>query len=332
MAVYNGMPYLPKAVDSILEQSFGDLEFLVADDASTDGSATYLASLTDARIRILTNKENLGLSRSLNLGLDVARGDYVARMDHDDLSLPARLAEQVAYMDAHPEIDVCGTWTRTIGLQTEQTWRYPRTDAEIRAEMLFASVIVHSSAMLRRSSFERHNLRYDPKIARAQDYELWVRAAPHLRFANLGKVLLRYRVHVGQVGALHSAEQQVMADQMRAGLLRDLGLKPTASELKRHNAISRWQFETSLEHLDQVEAWLLKLADANRKSARYASLPFAKTLEARWWAACRVNLSSGMASWRRYSSSELARAAGRSPLERTQFWLKALAREWGLRS
>src|SRR3972149_7024941 len=99
MAVYNGLPYLPQAMESILNQTLRDFEFIVVEDASLDDSLSVLRSYNDRRIRLIVNKKNLGLSRSLNKGLDAANGEYVARMDHDDISLPTRLAEQKAYLD-----------------------------------------------------------------------------------------------------------------------------------------------------------------------------------------------------------------------------------------
>jgi glycosyltransferase involved in cell wall biosynthesis len=331
MAVHNGLPHLPDAVESILGQSFADFEFLIVDDASTDGSSEYLALQTDPRIRLITNATNQGLTRSLNHGLDEAQGEYVARMDHDDLSLPGRLAAQVSSMDAHPEIDVLGAWARTLGLDPEQTWRYPLTDADIRAELLFASVLVHSSVMLRRASFKSHNLRYDPNIARAQDYELWTRAAAQLRFANLGKVLLRYRVHPEQIGAQQNAEQQAVADEVRARQLAALGLQPSLEELAQHNAIARWDYGPSAADLDRVEAWLLHLAEANRAAGRYAPDSLARALERRWWSACRHARLLGLEAWRRYRTSPLSDGAGRGPREKSAFFADAVLREWGFR-
>jgi hypothetical protein len=331
MAVHEGQPYLPEAVESILGQTFNDFEFLIIDDASTDGSSEYLASLSDSRIRLLANKTNLGLTRSLNRGLDEARGEYVARMDHDDISLPDRLAAQVAYLDAHPEVDVLGTWARTLGLNPEQTWRYPLADADIRAEMLFASVLVHSSVMLRRASLEAHELRYDPAIARAQDYELWTRAAPHLHFANLDEVLLRYRVHPGQVGAQQHAEQQAVADTVRAGQLKALGLQPSAEELALHNAIARWEFSPGAADVDRVEGWLLRLAEANRQSGRFAPDSLVRALERRWWPACRRARALGLDAWRRYRASPLSGGAERSLRQKSAFFADSVLREWGFR-
>lgn len=329
MAVHNGMPFLSEAVDSILGQSFREFEFIVIDDASSDGSFRLLREIDDERVRTITNKKQLGLSRCLNKGLAAAKGKYIARMDHDDISLPGRLAAQLDYLEANPKIDVLGTWARTLGLRREQTWKYPTGDSEIRAEMLFNSVLVHSSVMLRRSSFAKYKLRYAPKVARAQDYELWRRAAKHLHFANLRKVLLRYRIHPQQVGHKHGRQQQAVAATVRAGQLNALGLRPSQAQVNLHNSISQWRFPASRAGLLEVESWLSTIRDANSKTRLYDPKVLDAVLERRWWAACRAAVSLGKPAWELYKGSSLASQGSRSATDKAVFWSKALLREGG---
>src|SRR5258705_775698 len=104
LPVWNGERHLAAAIESVLGQSFTDFELLIVDDGSTDGSAALIRRYGDERIRLFENEKNLGVTRSLNLGLAQARGRYVARMDADDLSAPERLARQVAFLDSHPEV------------------------------------------------------------------------------------------------------------------------------------------------------------------------------------------------------------------------------------
>lgn len=323
MAVHNGLPYLQPALDSILSQAFTGYELIVVDDASTDGSAKVLANIRDEHLRLITNERNLGLTKSLNKALEIAHGEYIARMDHDDLSLPLRLSQQVEFLDAYPEIDVLGTWARTLGAEPEQTWRYPLYDDEIRSELLFHSVLVHSSVMWRRFTFERHDLRYAPEIARAQDYDLWVRAAPHVRFANLDRVLLHYRIHADQIGAQYGEEQQEVATQVRLRQLLALGLAPNPGELHLHNQISQWQFPADVAGLQAVEAWLLQLRDANRDTGMYPRAAFNVVLERLWWAACTGAMHLGREAWRLYRRSPLVRMARRGLLPRARFFLKS---------
>lgn len=326
MAVHNGLPYLQEAVESILSQKFSDLEFLIVDDASADGSLDLLQGYTDKRIRIISNQKRLELSRSLNLGLDAALGEYIARMDHDDISHPSRLAEQVRFLDANLKIDVVGTGARTIG-DAQQIWSYPKNDEDIRSEFIFNSALVHSSVMIRKSTFERQKLRYKPEFKRAQDYELWARAAPDLHFANLARELVRYRIHAKQVGKEHAKEQQAAATAIRENGLKSLGMQPTKDQIELHNHVSKWEFSTPEVELGKLELWFLKLNSANRESRYVPVAAFGRALERRWWAACRAQVKIGLEAWRSYRRSPLSRLGKRSAISRAKFFAKAIMRE-----
>ena len=323
LAVHNGERYLAEAMESILDQSLRQFEFIVIDDASTDGSAAILNGYADQRIHQITNRKRLGLTRSLNLGLKQANAEYIARMDHDDISLQPRLALQSAYLDAHPDVDMCGTWAKTLGLEPEQTWRYPVEDGEIRSEMLFNSVLVHSSVMLRRAALEAHGLHYDPEIERAQDYELWTRAAGQLRFANIDRVLLRYRIHAEQVGKQQSAQQQAVAQMVRRRQVEALGIQPTRQQIELHDAISLWGFRKDLEFLQTVEAWLLTLRNANAGQKIYPEPAFSRVLGRRWWATCKAAQTLGPAAWEEYRQSTLSGLGSPGTLPLIRFFLKS---------
>jgi glycosyltransferase involved in cell wall biosynthesis len=326
MAVHNGLPYLQEAVDSILGQTFGNFEFLIVDDGSTDGGLDFLQSYADKRIRVISNPKRLELSRSLNLGMDAALGEYIARMDDDDISHTSRLADQVRFLDANPKIDVLGTGAKTLG-ETRQIWSYPKSDEDIRSEFIFNSALVHSSVMMRRSTFERHKLRYDPEYKRSQDFELWTRAAPDLRFANLGSHLVRYRIHPKQIGHEQADEQQAAASAVRERGLGFLGVKPSQDQIELHNNVSKWDFSAPGVELGLVELWFSELDRANRASRHLPISAFGRALERRWWAVCRTNVKIGLEAWRTYTRSPLSKFGSRSALSRARFYGKALLRE-----
>lgn len=323
MAVHNGQAHLQAALDSIFQQSFSDFELLVIDDASTDGSAALLAACSDSRLQVFKNPKQLGLAASLNIGLERATGEHIARMDHDDVSLPRRFERQVTYLDMYPDIDVLGTWAVTLGLEKEQTWAYPTADADIRSELIFNPVLVHSSVMLRRESLLRAGLHYDPQVPRAQDYDLWTRAAEDLHFANLPEVLLQYRIHPAQVGNTFGVEQQTVADKIRLTQVQNLGLHPAEDELALHNAISRWQFPVDATGLTALERWFLALRTANRATGAYPAAAFDAVLERRWWAACRANVGLGLAAWYQYRALSTQLAAPRALSAKLDFVIKA---------
>lgn len=194
LSVHNGERFLREAVESILSQSYDDFELLLVDDASTDASAEILASCGDPRVRVMRNQEKLGLAASLNRGISAARGEYVARMDADDVSLPHRLARQVAFLDSHPEVGVCGSWARVIDGTGRVTGalKPPRRSAAGKA-CWRPSPFVHPTCLLRAALLADDQ--YDPRDTEGQDYGLWLRLAPKTRFYNLAEFLLLYRVH-----------------------------------------------------------------------------------------------------------------------------------------
>jgi glycosyltransferase involved in cell wall biosynthesis len=199
MALYNEARFAPAAVESILGQSFADFEFLIIDDGSTDSSADYLRNLRDPRVRLVRNAGNLGLTRSLNTGLDAARGKYVARMDADDIALPDRLARQVAFLDANPHIGIVGS-SRVLIDENDQEIAVAHAaeeDLAIRWKCLLGNPFAHPTVMLRGYLLHEHHLRYDETFRTAQDYELWSRLLMHTQGANLREPLLRYRLRDG---------------------------------------------------------------------------------------------------------------------------------------
>lgn len=194
MAVYNGEQYLREAINSILDQTFTDFEYIIVDDGSTDRSLQIINSYQDPRIKVIRNPHNVGLTRSLNQGLDLACGEYIARMDSDDISLPERLAKQVAYMDAHPEVAVSGTWAKNINSQGVVTGeRKMPVGKDLDHHYWRPSPIIHPSAIIRRSHLD--GLRYDEQIRYAQDFDLWLRIRATHKLSNLPEYLLLYRMH-----------------------------------------------------------------------------------------------------------------------------------------
>jgi glycosyltransferase involved in cell wall biosynthesis len=201
LSTHNDLRFLPQAVESVLGQTFGDFEFLVVDDGSTDGTPDYLAALCerDRRVRVLRHDDNIGLTRSLNRGLAAARGRLIARMDADDVSAPERLKRQVEFLDRHPDVGIVGS-SRTLIDEEGTTLGYAQAVPDhpgICWKSLLGNPFAHPSVMLRRDVLVRHGLTYNESYRTAQDYELWPRLLRHVRGANLEEPLLRYRLRAG---------------------------------------------------------------------------------------------------------------------------------------
>ena len=214
MPVFNAAAYLKEAVDSILEQTFTDFEFLIFDDGSTDDSRSILQSYTDPRIRLFLQDENTGYVRHLNRGLEMARGEYVFRMDADDISLPSRFAKQVAFLDQHPEVGLCGAWIRTIDTPPKTVQR-PSRHEDIVLSLLNSPTFCHPAVAFRTSLIRKHRLSYKEAYLYAEDYELWAQITNYTKVAILPEVLLLYRIHQTNVSIKFKVRQIVLINKVR---------------------------------------------------------------------------------------------------------------------
>lgn len=198
MPVYNTAPYLREAMDSMLSQTFTDFELIVLNDCSPDNAEEILDTYDDPRIVRYRGERNVGLANVLNVGIEMARGKYIARMDSDDISLPNRLKVQVDFLEKHPDIDLVSVAMQLFGAK-EEVWVREQNPEKVKINALFYSPVLHASSMWRKESFERHGLRFRQDMVPAEDYDLWTRALVRgLKLVNLPDVLYRYRLHPNQ--------------------------------------------------------------------------------------------------------------------------------------
>jgi glycosyltransferase involved in cell wall biosynthesis len=192
MPVYNCEKYVAQAIESILHQTFESFEFIIINDASTDHTQEIIASFQDPRIRVYQNSTNLGLTRSLNIGIDLCKGKYIARMDGDDISHPDRLARQVTFLEDHPHTGLVGTDYERIASDGTRSGKIitHRTDWQLVHWMLyFENPIAHPTVCLR-SDLIREVKGYDENFRYTQDYDLWDRLSGITHLANLPELLL----------------------------------------------------------------------------------------------------------------------------------------------
>ncbi|MGC8803914.1 MAG: glycosyltransferase, partial [Bacteroidales bacterium] len=218
MSVYNASPYLRESIESILSQTYPHFEFLIINDASTDNSSQIIKSYTDNRICLIENIHNLGLNESLNKGLRQARGQYIARMDADDIALPQRLERQVNFLENNPDYGLVGSYMQL--LSSKQLVKVPTSDEAIRTVMLFHNPFVHPSVMIRKAVLDRYHLWYDETLLAAEDEDLWFRIAQHCKVANLPEVLLLYRIHSQQVSIAKKTTQQTTSRLIKVKKIR----------------------------------------------------------------------------------------------------------------
>ncbi|MBI5324347.1 MAG: glycosyltransferase [Ignavibacteriae bacterium] len=208
MSVFNGEKYLTEAIQSILEQSFSDFEFIIVDDGSTDSSREIINSFNDSRIKPIINGENIGLTKSLLKGYEYCHGEFIARMDADDISLPDRFKKQIEYFDKHPEVGVLGTNAYAIGNNSKLKYKinYPENHSFINWSLLFSNPICHPSVMIRKIVIEKFGF-YNDEFQRSQDYDYWIRLISNVKFYNIQKPLILLRISGQKVSITQFKDQ-----------------------------------------------------------------------------------------------------------------------------
>jgi glycosyltransferase involved in cell wall biosynthesis len=197
LPVYNAGEYLKEAVFSILNQTFTDFELILINDGSTDGCLNFLEEIVDTRIKRYDNPSNLGLIATLNRGIELSNGEFIARMDADDIAFPDRFSEQINVLKNCPEIGVVGCWIQRFGFK-DDIFELPVNDAEIKTSLFFFCPLSHPAVILRKCLLIDNNIRYDERFLDAEDYQLWFQLVKVAKFYNIPKVLLKYRIHENQ--------------------------------------------------------------------------------------------------------------------------------------
>jgi glycosyltransferase involved in cell wall biosynthesis len=307
MPVYNSEAYLRETIESILSQTFTNFEFLVINDGSTDKTEEILKSIDDKRVRILKNKINMGLIETLNKGLYNSRGNYIARMDADDIMYPDRLKRQFEFLKKHNEVDICGTAISVFGenLKTE-VFKYPTSHDDIICAFLRFNPMAHPSVMFRKASIVKTGEVFSSECVWAEDYDFFERLSKRLKFANLSKVLLKYRVHGGQVTKKKKTEMAAGAKKVRYRQLVKLIPDITSDNIQIHEKIIDTNISIYFEELPVIENWLRFLAQRMSTCGHYREEAIINFIDGLWINVCnRTKLTSNL--WKKYVSSDLRR-------------------------
>lgn len=199
MPIYNTAPYLREAIDSVLNQTFDDFELILLNDCSTDESLYIINSYSDSRIVVYNGMVNVGVANILNIGIKMARGIYIARMDSDDISLHNRFQIQYDFLQSHPDVDLCSCAMQQFGA-SDKLMQYNNDTEEVKFNAVFFSPILHASSMWKKDSFKK--LFYEQDFVPAEDYRLWTKAlVMGVNIVNIPDVLYRYRIHSEQTSA-----------------------------------------------------------------------------------------------------------------------------------
>lgn len=292
MPIFNADKYLREAIDSIIKQSFTDWELIVINDGSTDSSENIIESYTDTRLRYYKNKHNIGLIKTLNNGIDLCKGEYIARMDADDISEEDRFKLQIAFLEKNKEYALCGTNARVIDENNNETGKILNleTNDYLQINLLFSVPFIHPSMMIRSEVLK--NNRFDVGYKHAEDYELWCRIADKHKVANIGNYLLRYRWHTSNVSVAHAEKQEEIKNKIICRELQNIGLVPSEQELYLHKITFR-QFDSktaiakkAFKDYTGLDTWFQKIINANQQQGKYNGAALVAFLWSRWIVLC----------------------------------------------
>jgi len=290
--IYNRATMVGEAIASLQTQTLRNIEIIVVDDGSTDGSVDIVRAIPDPRIRLVEHGMNRGTPAARNSGLAAANGRYIAWLDSDDLARPERLTTQKAYLDANPSIAMIGAHAGTIRPNGRRGWlRRPRPTHhdQIAPMLLFRSPMLQSSIMGRSEILKQYP--YSPDFPVAQDLDMFIRLTREHRVANLPEVLVDRRFHSGQVVRQQAAK---IVDRKRV-LFRDsfqrLGIDPSIEDLDRHIVLGRIKDSpVGRDFLDWSEQWLAGIVAANRSRRLYAPAGLDYAVRRIWQLACLASL------------------------------------------
>ena len=292
MSVYNEpLEWVAFSIDSILIQTFSDFEFIIVDDNPANINLLNFLhdyEVKDKRIKIIVNENNIGLTKSLNVALSHAQGEFIARMDADDISSKYRFQKQIQFLNEHPYVDICGSWAKKIGnirFFDQKSFKLPLTHEEIVVGFVFSSQIVHPSVLARSNVLKMFT--YDENLIKAQDYDLWVRMIIAGKiFANIPDKLLYYRVTAKSQSSKYTDLQESTADKSRRKLLCYLCHCKENKELEIHNTICNCKvgatYESALKWLTYLQKVLTAIFP---QCERFVS----EMINRQWYNFCSIN-------------------------------------------
>jgi glycosyltransferase involved in cell wall biosynthesis len=224
LPVYNAEKYIAESIHSLLQQTYSNIEIIVLNDGSKDNSEKVIAGLNDGRIKYYSHA-NIGMAATLNKGLKLASGDYIARQDADDVSLPDRIKKQIDFLEAQKEIGLAGTWAAIIdekGRKTGGVHHHPVKDEELKFDLLFDNPFVHSSVMFRKKVVEECGTYNEQLHSLVQDFEYWFRISGKFKVANIAEELQLYRQNTEGISAATTDFSARVAEQCSTNLMQIL--------------------------------------------------------------------------------------------------------------
>lgn len=280
MPAYNAEKYIAEAIESILNQTYRDFEFIIINDGSTDKTEEIILSYTDDRIVYLKNEKNMGIVYTLNRGLDIAKGEYIARMDADDISLPERFKTQVQFMDKNTDIAVLGTAINIFGENIESSiFANSSNPKKAKAELFLSSSLTHPTVFIRKSILHKYALHYEEEFAGMEDFRLWWKITGCGDIMSLEVPLLNYRKHSTQITASVSEQKTEKAKQFLRERISVFEIDYSEAEF---NSLFKYRSSDfgnlTLQDIENLSSLFKKLLKANNSQKHYSKYYFKKIL------------------------------------------------------
>lgn len=277
--------YLREAIESILNQTYSDFEFIIVDDCSTDNSLEIINSYCDPRISVIKNDVNMGITKSLNRALAVAKGEFVARMDGDDISLPERFYKQIKFLEQNPDVIVCGTWVELFGsgsdIHKEKTSCkvLPEKDL-LQINLLFGNHlnIIHPTAMFNHKMLKENGITYNENYIFAQDYRMWVECCKKGELVNIPEILFKYRIHDKAVSSEKKNIQTECTKNIMAEQLSRLGLELPQNWEEIHFGFLTGRKKYNVSYKKHIK----QIISQNKKHKIFNQKMLKKTLWMKW--------------------------------------------------
>jgi len=302
MSVFNSAEHLRQAIESILNQSYSDFEFIIVDDASSDDSVSIIDGYakSDSRIEVLKNTKNLKLAYSLNKGIKQAKGEYIARMDSDDVAHLDRLQKQVEFMEARADVGVCGAWVSVYELPNV-VWKTAITPLAANCAAFFESCFHHPTVMMRKSVLDTYGS-YDEKVEFAQDCHLWSRLAfDHgVKLVNLPEVLLKYRTHPEKKRDDYRVRQHAKASELRHLNLNRLGIDYSDQEYTYHDVLCSGKPLESAKEFQGLIDWMKRLEGKNSNKKLLDKSAFRHELSQKLLRVCLLSSKHTLSASKQY--------------------------------
>jgi len=314
MTVYGQEVFLKEALNSILNQTFSDFEFIIVIEYGADAQTMAVVEeylKYDNRIKLIYNSTHLGLAQSLNEGIKAACGEYIARMDDDDISFPSRFEKQVQLLDANPNIGVCGAFQKTIRPDSESELLYAFEPEELKAEMLFGCQLTHTSVMFRRRLFLENGWLYDSNVL-AEDFKLWSSILAETQMANISEVLVGHRYGFGNISIdkgkrLYLENIETIKNNISQYLNLDVSKWQDEFFCPWRNFPKNISVENAKKLFANLSVYLKTIEQANQKTKFVASKMMTKVLIKRYcWMLNNIKKVIPMNEFAAYISNSIA--------------------------